>query len=581
MSDSLTAPTGGYIVLKTPLVKVAASSQSKEDRAGISQYDLRSLNGLQRTAWSVNAFILDVQMRAWHEAVALPDVPLEKPLAPPQWASYETWRSHLAQSNGRSLPDEVWNGMSEEDQKAHKRTMAELHAHNAAVKGKQRAFIDNMMLADELRAEPAIYFPHTRDFRGRVYPAVTCGLHPQASDVAKSLLQFSEGVELGERGLYWLMVRAANCYGQDKLPLDGRVAWTKSQRIDVIRSAQDPFAHRWWCDADEPWGMLATCVELALAWSMPDHKRFISHLPVPLDGTCSGLQHLSAMGLDPVGARATNLARSEVREDIYMEVADAIKTMIVRDTLAGVEGATAWAAKFDDPSKRRKIVKRAVMTTPYGVTDRGIRRQLIKDGFTKDIAEGKSAAADYLTDRINEALSLNVEAARAIMAWLQQVGTALAEAGLPFDWVTPTGSTIRQAYYTTVERRIATLCGTLQLYDPAAEAGLNVRKQSAGAAPNFVHSFDAAHLSITVALMLDQGVRSFALIHDSYGTHAGLTDTLSRTIREAFISIYKEDWLQKTADHVRSYAPHVEIPKPPKRGAFDLMEVIDAPFCFS
>ena len=35
---------------------------------------------------------------------------------------------------------------------------------------------------------------------------------------------------------------------------------------------------------------------------------------------------------------------------------------------------------MNDEGKARKVVKRGVMTTPYGVTPQGIRDQLITDG---------------------------------------------------------------------------------------------------------------------------------------------------------------------------------------------------------
>jgi DNA-directed RNA polymerase len=41
-------------------------------------------------------------------------------------------------------------------------------------------------------------------------------------------------------------------------------------------------------------------------------EEFVSHLPVPLDGSCNGLQHLAAMGRDVVGAQATNIVPAEV-----------------------------------------------------------------------------------------------------------------------------------------------------------------------------------------------------------------------------------------------------------------------------
>src|SRR6185436_3208329 len=58
---------------------------------------------------------------------------------------------------------------------------------------------------------------------------------------------------------------------------------------------------------------------------------FRSHLPVSMDGTCNGYQHLSAMGRDHIGGSATNLLPSDQPEDIYQEVADHVSIRIMFD----------------------------------------------------------------------------------------------------------------------------------------------------------------------------------------------------------------------------------------------------------
>ena len=46
----------------------------------------------------------------------------------------------------------------------------------------------------------------------------------------------------------------------------------------------------WWTQGEEPWQVLATCVELSNALDAPDPAAFVSRLPVHQDGTCNGLQ---------------------------------------------------------------------------------------------------------------------------------------------------------------------------------------------------------------------------------------------------------------------------------------------------
>ena len=283
------------------------------------------------------------------------------------------------------------------------------------------------------------------------------------------------------------------------------------------------------------------------------------------------------MGLDPVGALATNLTPSTTKQDIYEEVAKKVRLQVEQDVLDGIDEARVWQGCIT-----RKTVKRAVMTTPYGVTDRGIRDQLIWDGQVPDDGEiGRGQAADYLRDRIVGALGGTIQSARSIMAWLQCAADRLARAGLPFDWTTPSGSRCRQAYHVSTRVELRTLVGRAILFKEEGRAGLNTRKQAMGSAPNVIHSFDAAHLTMTVNAAVEAGIGAFAMIHDSYGTHAGNTTRLSTILRDQFVAIYRDDWLAKIKAEIAEYAPHVQIDDPPARGSFDIELVRDAPYFFS
>jgi DNA-directed RNA polymerase len=525
----------------------------------ISQTTLGALNRVQQTAWKINTWILDVMLEAWAEGRRIGKLEVGEPLA--------TERQR----------DEVWADMSDEDKARCRDKLRKRYAENRVIIGRSTAILNILEIAEELRDEPAIWYPHSMDFRGRIYPMAASGPQPQGSDVAKSLLMFAEGKPLGTSGLFWLCIRAANCFGMDKLSLEDRVGWTLANQDEIISTAQSPLTSEWWTQADEPWSFLATCHELAQAITISTPEHFVSHLPVPLDGSCNGLQHLSAMGLDPTGSRATNLTSCGERQDIYAEVAKRVALAVAQDALDGVDAAVVWDGKVE-----RKTVKRAVMTTPYGVTARGIRDQLLNDRLVPAHPEiDVGQLADYMRDKIMAALDETVAAAREIMGWLQTVSEKLASAGIAFDWNTPTGTRIRQAYHIQLKLETRCLIGRLTTYSEERKAELNPKKQSAGSAPNFVHSFDAAHLARTVNGAYERGVRAFSMIHDSFGTHACDTTLLSAELREQFVEIYKDDWLRRTYEDVRAYAPHVDIPEPPQRGSFDIGEVRNAEFFFS
>jgi DNA-directed RNA polymerase len=299
------------------------------------------------------------------------------------------------------------------------------------------------------------------------------------------------------------------------------------------------------------------------------------------------------------------------RRDIYSEVAEALKRLVAADAGKGNALALEWLPKIN-----RKTAKRAVMTTPYGVSERGLARQLLKDRHTEGMDE-EGQAATYLKDQLVKAIDETVTSAKTIKEWLAAIAGALATHDIPFRWTNPTGNTLQQAYWATETHKVKTLAGdiVLQLEQPADPAlrkqqkereelrkqqvwahylaqggdprdkrkvmrevakefttspkGLRQTKQKQSASPNVVHSFDSAHLCRTVNACSEEWLLAdFAMIHDSFGVHAADTTLLSDVLRKAFLRLYEgRNWLQEIEDYVRSYAqqalPGATIKIPP------------------
>jgi DNA-directed RNA polymerase len=210
-----------------------------------------------------------------------------------------------------------------------KQRARETYEYNAKLASKRHALGVKLRIAEELRNEEAIYFPHSLDFRGRIY-SMSSELSPQSDDVAKSLLMFAEGKPVGEYGGYWLAVHIANLFGIDKVSFDERVAWVQANSEAILDSANDPLdGRRFWTTADDPWCALAACFE----WRgfMSFGSEFLSYLPIAMDGSCSGIQHFSAMLRDEQGGKAVNLTPADQPSDIYTEVLYVTKDLLMED----------------------------------------------------------------------------------------------------------------------------------------------------------------------------------------------------------------------------------------------------------
>jgi DNA-directed RNA polymerase len=242
----------------------------------------------------------------------------------------------------------------------------------------------------------------------------------------------------------------------------------------------------------------------------------------------------------------------------------------------GLDVARAW-----DGHVTRDTVKRGCMTTAYGVTKRGMRDQLIDDAMLPEDVEDETASASYMRDVMWDAIGSVVVSARNTMDWLQTVAADLGSAGVPFSWTTPAGSTIQQAYRPWIVKRPMTAFGRVVIASKTDRNALKVRKQAMAAAPNYVHSFDAAHMALTINQGASAGITHWATIHDSYGTHAARMDVLNRVLREEFVAIYREDWLTQTYKEVRERAPGVKVKRPPERGGFDIEQVNKSEWFFA
>ena len=159
---------------------------------------------------------------------------------------------------------------------------------------------------------------------GRIYPN-TAFLHEQSSDNAKGILLLDEPVALGKNGMKWLYFHAANCWGKDDLRIKERSDWTKDNLSLLWACASDPYVNQEWLDAEKPFSFLASCMEIkaAIEWAQDnDIEDFPSCLPVYIDGSNNGVQHLTAMSLDEEVAPLVNLVPSKDKGDVYMFIAD-------------------------------------------------------------------------------------------------------------------------------------------------------------------------------------------------------------------------------------------------------------------
>jgi DNA-directed RNA polymerase len=578
--------SGGYLVGKlgaVPLIKPRPGARRpRKVTLEKAPAVYAAVNAVQATPWRVNKWLYGHMLHAWESKVGQ-----EHGLLPRQWDNKEEEVKALLPPKPTDIDD---------NPAARSRWRSEAHAvHLAASKGLSKflQIQEVLSLAGKFLKEEAIYFPHNLDFRGRLY-AIPLFLQPQGPDPARALLEFAEGREIGKGfGGRWLTVHGANTFGYDKVSLLDRTKWVIDHEAKIVKAAEDPWADLWWTEADKPWGFLAWCHEYA-AW-LREGPSFESRIPIALDGSCNGLQHYSAMLRDPVGGAAVNLVPAAEPNDIYGEVAKVVMRRLKNTVYDWGDVRAKYQAGWYVWGIDRTITKRPVMVLPYGGTERSCR-VYVEEAYRKRVAEG--AADPFTPEERKDALKLLAEtvwasigdvvvAARAAMDWLRAVARLMSSAGLDIRWNAPSGFPVLQDYRDYRSRIIKTrLNGSVTKLTLTEETDkLDAKRQANGLPPNFVHSLDAAALCLTVGQATAEGISSFAMIHDSYGTHAADTEKLSRLIREAFVEMYEgSDPLSELDREVRRVLPaplHDRIPPLPERGELDLRSVLGSDFFFA
>ena len=484
-------------------------------------------------------------------------------------------------------------------------------------------------LAEKNLGKP-FYHLYNLDFRGRIYPN-TAFLHEQSSDNAKGILMLDEPVPLGKDGFYWLKVHTANVWGNDKVSLDDRAKWVDDNLDDILAYVDNPMKETGWMGADKPFSFLSACHEIMMIsnWHGDGYNTedFPSCLPVYIDGSNNGVQHLVAMSQDEEVAPLVNLVPQELPGDVYMFIAEKVWENLAkkaekvdeatkakfqetfetavklqreyeeapdkseRKALA-FQKAQSWRNQnrdlreklfpiywlnIQDKKIQRKTVKRNVMTLGYGGTSYGMGQQVIEDtrSISTYLRDKEHLWGALLGSLVYQTCYEELKGPANMLRLFQTVAERANERKEHMSWLSPvTGFPVVQAYRKPTNKRTELKYGDeilkvqLQVWE---ETTLNESKQKTGAAPNVVHSLDAVHLTMCI----HDATYPVTVVHDSFGSHAGNMDKMFYHVRNKFVELYQANPLESVLEQLHS------LDLTPNKGNLDVTSVIQSDFAFA
>ena len=503
------------------------------------------------------------------------------------------------------------------------------------------------------------------DYRGRIYYGESF-FNFQGSDLARGMLKFARAKPMTEDGLYWLAVHTAASYNRsygideipewceadykshleaeglesisvDKFTLDDRVRWTNEHMDTILEAGRTGHI---FAEAEKPVSLLAACIE----WhdyqrAVNDGRIHMSHLPIPVDGSNNGWQHLGAMSKDERTGELVGLTRTSIQRDFYVQTAkelynltdgdlrDLLNSMPMKHIRKGISKrgsmTRAYSAGADKIGENMWFdCKTEDFHEKYGMTEKDcmkLAKLLIKAINT--VCPGPLSTMEYMQDlagyEIGKYVKVNaddnpltaeqkemMERRRELyrkeeksdddLYELNDLTIACNEFTNKLDygngadwleWTTPSGFPVKYECYTTVTRKCR---GTISGLKPNQKTGSTVKHVArvptktpdvrgfmCGVSPNFVHSLDASHM----ALVIDDWHGEFGAVHDSFSTHACDVEELLAKTKAHFMDIYD---VENFYDYIRSeLTNNTDDVDQPALGTLDIMEVSDSDYFFA
>lgn len=537
----------------------------------------QALDKLGRTPWRINRSVLDVALTARDARLSLPGLPQtwprQEPTKPGDIATNAAARAQWRQAKARYIEAQLAN------------------------KGRSLQALAALREAERFVDEPALYFPHQCDFRGRMYP-MPAALNIQGNDLARALLEFAVGRPiLDEQAADGLAAHTAKMFGQGRRPFGERIAWTKANDALLRRIATDPLGNRgeWERTADSLWMALAAAREWVL---FRDHGfGFVTHLPCFIDGTCNGLQHFAALARDKDLAAGVNVVPNEIPQDIYQHVADRASALITERAAGPDPRARRWRRLLGG-TVPRALAKSIVMTRTYGATHKNwmdaVGALLDKlDASHIDFAtDERGKARAWLANVLKHAMADCLFSAERTMKWLRETAAIVGKEQKANDpahglhWITPTGWPWAMVYGRREKQHAHVRfdgARTTALVYEESDRHVDWSAQIDAITPNVIHALDAA--ALVFALNTLDETTPVGAIHDSLCGLAPDMDAISLAARQGFVHLYEKH--DPLSDLFRAAAAELgpeakrRLSEPITDGELDVRETLSSAYFFS
>ena len=412
---------------------------------------------------------------------------------------------------------------------------------------------------------PEFYFPVKLDYRGRLY-CIPEYFNYQSCNLAKALLLFKKGdkiIKNDETAINYFKIYGANCFGLDKKSFNERVKWVDNNVKNIENFWDGELIKK----ADNKLLFLAFCFEFN-RWlqcaNNHDVMYFETYLPIQMDATCNGFQHLSLLSSDKSLAKELNLTKStwaDKPKDFYSFLLNNLISYFQQELSSGKVNAEYKEGyeRLVNMNIQRKIIKKSIMTIPYNVSDYQLVKY-IKDNFIQsepgwyhlnNDTDVKLKHSDFmlLGKGLRSVLSEKFPKLSSLLKYLEAVAERCFMLNIPIPWTLPSGVYIKQSYVEDDKVRLKPFSYhkstfTLRVRD---KNQLSRAKQVRSFMPNLVHSLDATSLALLVDLYFkSNNIHNIFSVHDCFAVTANRVGNVMELLKLVYTKIYSNDlYLEK------------------------------------
>lgn len=486
--------------------------------------------------------------------------------------------------------------------------------------GNKDKHLITLELADIYKNIPFYLNVHA-DWRGRVYTH-SFYISYQGSDLSLAILEFWKGEKLNYLGKRYFYVYGANLYGAcSKESNDNKEKWIENNISNILKLDSNFILK-----AKSPFLFAAYCLEMKKFVNDPD---VIIKMPLLLDATCSGIQHLSAMTADLDLGSHVNL--------IYNKYSDKVQD-IYQDLMVPINKAINDFGEANEEYKalkniylRRSDLKQPIMTQNYNVSIFGMKEQLFNRFkssnpdyfFNKDhinIKANKFKIIGYsitgeeiilnnkdlfmISIIIKKVIFQEFPVLELIYNYFISIANLMNKLKLTINWITPSGIIITQNYLKTNVQKIRWNYGNKSKTNivRVVTDKTDSIKQRNSIIPNIIHSLDASHLINLIEEYSKIEDTPVITVHDCFGTLPNMVDVLLFRLKEEFVYLYtnseflttfEKRLIQNIVDNNYSILKkgsnryvilhnneHILIPKAPISKTLDFNEVMKSKYMF-